>query len=383
MPVLYRIAGQWEELLEWEVRQSRELERMPQLLHVRLRARGEVGDLRGLVEMYDQHQAQIGKLTPVPSRDLCRLMLFAFCGKRAPAERLFAGSLSVLPATTQRFWLATADLAAGDRDAAKRELEKLLPSADAPMRLAIERRVARLSTPLAAPDAFVEGVIEAATLEQSHDDSFGARPTLFSKLARATQMLIVLNVVMFGAELGLGGSTNGEALYRLGALFPPAVRGGEWWRLVAAIFLHFGVLHLAMNMIALWMLGPFTEFALGFRRFLLIYMLTGIGSMGFVMAFASGPNGEQVTVGASGSVMGLIGATGALMLRGWWREKARAAQRRLIAMLTIVATQAAFDAVVPQVSMAAHLSGAVIGFGATLLLADRLRGKVAEDGFGK
>ena len=379
MPVLYRITGQWEELFAWEVRHSREIERMPQLLHVRLRARGETGDLRGLVELYDRHNAQIGKLTPAPSRDLCRLMLFAFCGKRALAERLFAGSLTILPAATQRFWLATADLAAGNYDAAKRELEQLLPSADAPMRLAIERRLALGSAPREATDTYIERVIEAAALEQSHDDRFGARPTLFSKLARATQLLIVLNLMMFGAELCLGGSTSAEALFRLGALFPPAVRGGEWWRLIAAIFLHFGALHLAMNMIALWMLGPFTEFALGFRRFLLIYLLTGIGSMGFVMAFASGPTGEQLTVGASGSVMGLIGATGALMLRGWWREKAKAAQRRLIAMLSIVAMQAAFDSVVPQVSMAAHLSGAVIGFMATLLLSDRLmRGRGME-----
>jgi rhomboid protease GluP len=324
------------------------------------------------VELYDRHQQQIGKLTPNATRDLCRLMLFAFSGKRGHVERLFAGSLALIPTATRQFWLATADQGAGNRDAARRQLEHLLPAADAPMRQAIERRLAQYFKTDDVLDDIAEGVIERAALDQSHEESFGAQPSLFSRLARGTQVLIGLNLIMFGVELFFGGSTNLEALYRLGALFRPAVQAGEWWRLIAALFLHFGPVHLAMNMIALWMLGPFAELALGFTRFLPVYLLTGIGSMGFVMAFASGPGGHQITVGASGSVMGLIGATGALMLRGWRREKAQVARRRLVAMLVIVGTQAAFDSLVPNVSMAAHLSGAVIGFAATFALPDRL-----------
>jgi rhomboid protease GluP len=144
--------------------------------------------------------------------------------------------------------------------------------------------------------------------------------------------------------------------------------------LVVSLFLHFGPAHLAMNMLALWVLGPFVEFALGARRFLLVYMVAGLGSMGVVMAFASGPNGEQLTAGASGCIMGLVGATAALMLRGWRREKAVSARRRLAAMLLIVGVQIIFDSVVPNVSMTAHLSGALIGFIATMILRDRLTG---------
>jgi rhomboid protease GluP len=186
-------------------------------------------------------------------------------------------------------------------------------------------------------------------------------------------MLIVLNVLVFAAEILLGGATNGGVLYRLGALFPAAVRAGEWWRLAASLFLHFGMLHLAMNMLALGFLGPFMEFALGPRKFLFVYLLAGIGSMGVVMVFASGPTGQQMTVGASGCVMGLIGATGAFMLRGWRAEKALAAKRRLMAMFAIVAMQTVFDGLVPNVSMAAHLSGVVIGFSAIMLLGEKLK----------
>jgi membrane associated rhomboid family serine protease len=70
--------------------------------------------------------------------------------------------------------------------------------------------------------------------------------------------------------------------------------------------------------------------------------------------------------------MGLVGATGSLMLRGWLREKALAAKRRLVLMLLIVSMQTLFDSVIPHVSMTAHLSGAAIGFAATIFLCDRL-----------
>ena len=128
-----------------------------------------------------------------------------------------------------------------------------------------------------------------------------------------------------------------------------------------------------MNMLALWLLGPFVEFALGWRRFLPLYLLSGLGAAGVVMGLASGPNGDQLMVGASGCIMGLVGATGALMLRGWLREKALAARKRLMVVLLIVAMQIVFDSFVPQASMTAHLSGAFIGFAATMILRDRLR----------
>ena len=369
---LYRITSRWEEFRVWERQRRLDLDQHPQLLPALLRARGETGDLEGLAELYQRRQLQIARLVPPAMRDQCRLALFAFGGRRDLVERLFAGNLAVLPDTTRRFWLATADMAAGRLTDAKSEFELLLPAAEPPLRLAIQRRLSALATQPAPPGHGLQALIESVALEHSHDETFGARPSLWSRHAQATQTLIGLNLLMFGAEMYLGGGTNPDTLYRLGALFPPAVRGGEWWRLFAAMFLHFGPLHLAMNMFALWVLGPFVEFALGFARFLLVYAVSGIGSMAGVMALASGPNGQQLTVGASGCIMGLVGATGALMLRGWLREKALSARRRLLLILLILLTQSLFDSVIPQISMTAHLSGALIGFACALLLTDRL-----------
>ena len=369
---LYRITNQWEAFVGWAQQHHQELERHPQFLPMLLRARGETGDLAGLLDLYQRRQQQIGKLVPSSLRDLCRLALFAFGGKRQLVERLFCGGLAMLPETTRNFWLATADLTAGETESAKRQLERLLPAADPPLRLAIERRLARAATPPhpLAPEA--EKFMDSVAVEHRHDESFGARRSLFSRHAQVTQILIALNLLMFAAEVHYGGGTNMDALYRLGALFAPAVRAGQWWRLLASLFLHFGPVHLAMNMFGLWILGPFAEFALGSRRFLFVYLIAGIGSMAAVMTLASAANRDQLTVGASGCIMGLVGATGALMLRGWLREKALSAKRRLIAVFLILAMQTVFDSLIPQVSMAAHLSGALIGFIVTSVCRDRL-----------
>jgi rhomboid protease GluP len=379
LATLYRITNQWEQMAAWEVEHVRELNGLPQLLPVLLRARGETGNVRGLIDLYDRRKNQIAKLNPAAARDSCRLMLFAFSGQRKAVERLLEGGLAIWPMTTKKLWLATTDLFGGQSDAAKQQLEALLPEADASTRRTIERRLKQMPIAPSPMDSFVESVIANATLEQAHDERFGAKPSLFSRQARATLVIILLNVGMFGAEILLGGSENPETLFRLGALYPPAVHAGQWWRIGAASFLHFGPLHLILNMVGLWVLGPFVEMALGARKFVLVYLLTGVGSMGIVMALASGTSGEQMTLGASGSVMGLVGATGALMLGGWLREKAVSAKRRLMGIVAIVVIQTVFDTVVPHISMAAHLSGAIIGFAVTLVLARRV-GPPAETG---
>jgi rhomboid protease GluP len=368
----YRLTGDWEGFLKWHDEQRAIFRGRPQLLPFLLRAKGETGDVRGMAELYASEKEQIRKLIHPLSRDMVRLPLFAFSGRRTELERLFAGSLSTSPASVRDFWIATADLASGRTESAKEQFERLLPAADASLRLAIQRRLAHLSAPAQPLDASVEQILEELGREQGHDERFGARRTLFSRQALATQILILLNVLMFAAELAAGGAENLDTLYVLGALFPPSVRAGEWWRLYTALFLHFGWLHLTMNMLALWVLGPFMEFALGLGRYLLVYLAAGIGSLAVLMWLGSASADGQLTVGASGCIMGLVGATGAIMLRGWRREKALSAKKRLGAMILVVAMQTLFDFMVPQVSMTAHLSGALIGFALTLLLPDRL-----------
>jgi rhomboid protease GluP len=121
-------------------------------------------------------------------------------------------------------------------------------------------------------------------------------------------------------------------------------------------------------MVNLSVVGPFAERAFGFVIFMCVYFAAGLGSMWMDAMVAH----HHFTVGASGAIMGLVGATGGLMLKGWLQERAHPAKRGLRMILMVLAIQSAFDITVPQVSMTAHLSGALIGFATALLLPNRL-----------
>jgi rhomboid protease GluP len=188
------------------------------------------------------------------------------------------------------------------------------------------------------------------------------RPTL------AVATLMVLNALMFVVEVAQGGSMNPETLHRLGQLEPAAVLvNGEYWRLLTALFLHYGPLHLAFNLYALWIIGPGLEHAIGAVRFTICYLVAGIGSSAaVVMLRVVGLTQADELVGASGSVMGLVGAWAGFLLRN---RHAPLAGRRLQNILVIVAIQTAFDLSTPQVSMAAHLSGLLTGLIIGLIVA--------------
>ena len=130
-----------------------------------------------------------------------------------------------------------------------------------------------------------------------------------------TIALIAANVGVFLAELALGGTVDGTGnwIYTHGALFaravyangaPAGVANGEWWRLMSAAFLHYGFIHLGLNMLALYWFGPLLERLVGSLRFLLLYLAAGLaGSAG---ALWLSPN--DITVGASGAIFGILGA---------------------------------------------------------------------------
>ena len=118
--------------------------------------------------------------------------------------------------------------------------------------------------------------------------------------------LVAVNVGIYLLQLALGAPVSGAGgeIFENGVLYGPLVAEGEWWRLFTAAFLHYGFIHLAMNMLVLWLFGPALEAALGSARFLLLYVAAGLaGSAG---ALLLDPN--SLTVGASGAIYGLFGA---------------------------------------------------------------------------
>lgn len=202
---------------------------------------------------------------------------------------------------------------------------------------------------------------------RTHPDS-----TRLSQLrsAPAVFVLIVVNVLAFVFEIYRGGWNDPDVLHRIGAVEPDAVVAqAEYWRLFTALFLHAGFLHLAFNLFGLYVLGPPLERSIGTIRFLACYLISGIvSSAGVVALMEVGLVQIGQLVGASGCIMGVVGAWAGLLLR---HRHAPFAKQRLANIGLIVAIQIAFDISTPQVSMAAHMCGLVAGFFLGLLLAPR------------
>jgi membrane associated rhomboid family serine protease len=197
-----------------------------------------------------------------------------------------------------------------------------------------------------------------------------ARPTHHSQLRSAPAVLIfiLLNTVAFLFETSVGDGNDPEVLHRVGALDPySVVVQHEYWRFFTALFLHGGFIHLVFNLFALYVLGPPLERSIGTVRFVVCYLVSGLASgAGVVGLTLIGFVHPVQLIGASGSIMGIVGAWAGFLLR---HRHAPNAKQRLANIAMIVAIQIAFDLSTPQVSMAAHLCGLVAGFFLGLILA--------------
>jgi membrane associated rhomboid family serine protease len=192
-------------------------------------------------------------------------------------------------------------------------------------------------------------------------------------------VLILVNVLVFLFEISAGDWNDPEVLHRIGALEPHAVIAqGEYWRLVTALFLHGGFLHLAFNLFALYVIGPPLEGSIGTIRFLACYLISGLASSAGVVALNEiGLVRDAEVIGASGCILGVVGAWAGFLVR---HRHAPLAKQQLANVGLIVAIQIAFDLSTPQVSMSAHMCGLVAGFFLGLTLAPRVVARGVEPG---
>src|SRR5262249_17557787 len=119
-----------------------------------------------------------------------------------------------------------------------------------------------------------------------------------------TKILIGLNLLVYLITVAQGGGINapGGRLFDKFLLFGPAVKSGDWWRLITSAFLHGSVLHIAFNMLALWWIGGPVETVMGRWKYLALYLISGLaGAAGALLVSPLTP-----TVGASGAIFGLL-----------------------------------------------------------------------------
>ena len=179
--------------------------------------------------------------------------------------------------------------------------------------------------------------------------------------APVTLALIFVNLLVFVLMLFAGASlwhTDSSVQLAWGASFGPATQDGQWWRLFTAMFLHFGIAHLALNMWALWDVGRLVERLLGRWQFALLYLGSGTGANLLSLAVNGG---SAVCAGASGAVFSLYGA----LLVFLWRERGQVDPSEFRSLLMaaggFTAVSLAMGFFVAGIDNAAHVGGLVCG----------------------
>ena len=176
-----------------------------------------------------------------------------------------------------------------------------------------------------------------------------------------TKALLVAIAIPFVIEIVVGGpralfEPSAQLLFDLGAMAPPAVADGQFWRLFTAMFLHAGLLHVALNAYFFWLFGRVVESVYGRTWMLLIYLLSGF--LASVASYAFGPV-LALAVGASGAISGVFGAFIAYNYR---RRHLAANAANLRMALTVIVLNAFIAVAYSSIDWRAHVGGLVAGF---------------------
>ncbi len=149
-------------------------------------------------------------------------------------------------------------------------------------------------------------------LHEDEFDAFSERLYRLSPAAPVTPVLVGLNILVFVfmAFKGAGILTpNADVAIAWGSNFGPLTLDGQWWRLLSSTFIHFGIFHIALNMLALYQTGCMVERMYGSKRFLALYVFAGLtGSMASLLW-----NPVVNSAGASGAIFGVFGGLFAFM----------------------------------------------------------------------
>lgn len=169
-----------------------------------------------------------------------------------------------------------------------------------------------------------------------------------------TYTMMALNILVFAFTAFQAGSLANQrsALFQEWALVPILVADGEFVRIVGSGFLHSGIIHLAVNMFALYIIGRDCEMVLGRSRYLAVYGTALLGGSAAVMLFTP----FTATVGASGAVFGLLGAQAVILVR---------MKRSPTPVLVIIGLNIVLSVSIPGISLWGHLGGLIAGAAAT------------------
>jgi rhomboid protease GluP len=236
-----------------------------------------------------------------------------------------------------------------------------------------EKRFAKF---LAANEAQASNIMALLPKEQTPGFSaaqaelaeFHTRLNRLSPRAPITPIIVAINIAVFVA-MCIGGanivSPDGEAAIRWGSDYGPLTLGGQWWRLLTSTFIHFGILHIALNMWALYQSGRVAERLFGSVRYAVLYLFAGVAGSMASLLWNPIVNGA----GASGAIFGVFGGLLAFIInsRNKVPQAVMAEQRN--STLIFAGYSLLYGFVHAGIDNAAHIGGLLGGFGMGLLLA--------------
>ncbi len=185
-----------------------------------------------------------------------------------------------------------------------------------------------------------------------------------------TVLLIALNILYFLYLEFLGSTEQVSLMIEHGAMYTPLIlEQGEYYRLLTSVFMHFGISHLANNMLMLFVLGERLERMLGKAKYLILYLFCGIGANVISMLWSMSDHDLTVGAGASGAVFGVVGSLFVVIAKHHGRLEDLSISR--MAVMIIISLYYGFSS--SGVDNVAHVGGLLLGVILTLLLYRRLK----------
>lgn len=184
--------------------------------------------------------------------------------------------------------------------------------------------------------------------------------TKFVRRAYVNGAIIVLNIIYFLYLEVTGSSLSSRFMIEKGAMYIPLLlEENQYYRLIVSVFMHFGINHLINNMLVLFVLGDILERALGSVKYLIFYLLCGIGANLFSVLYDLGTMQDTaVSAGASGAIFGVVG--GLIYAVAINRGRLGDLSSRQLGVLVLITLYHGFTST--GVNNAAHIGGLITGF---------------------
>lgn len=296
-----------------------------------------------------------------------RLVFYALMGWRREYEAFIESEKNnedSLPDSLKRFWHGVCCFNSGDYDFGEEMMRNVVREMPEEQAIALEFMQKRMNGMIENKSFYDEKVLP--TLKELHDNYASTMANTISTCEADNEVIVpetkATNIVAFIISLisviliVVFNINDVVELVAMGANSSFLIKNGEFFRLVTYLFIHAGYMHLIMNIIALRYFGPAVETITGWQGFLLIFLLTGI-SGGALSAY----NGTYLAIGASGAVLGLLGAAIVFEFFKIRGVDNFSSQSNFSTLMFILAVNLLFGFMEKGVDNSAHLGGFVAG----------------------